>query len=101
MSPVWHLFPITVPLGTRNEFRAHLHSLGVDTGVHYPTIIPEQEAMKGTKFEVAGELKNARHFADCEVSLPIHPFLSAEELRGVVDACNSWNCKTATAQNGI
>jgi len=34
--------------------------------------------------------QNARRFAREEVSLPVHPFLTADEVERVIAACNSW-----------
>jgi len=90
MEPVWHLFPIKVAAHTRDDFREHLRSRGIQTGVHYPCLIPNQPAMKSVKFEVEGELSNARAFCAGEVSLPIHPFLSKTEIESVIAAGNAW-----------
>jgi len=45
----------------------------------------------GEKFEVADSLVNARRFANREVSLPIHPYLTDEDIARVIDACNTWD----------
>ncbi len=89
-ASVWHLFPVLVE-GERARFGAHLDARGVAHGVHYPLLIPEQKALAGIGFEVHGELTNARRFADREVSLPIHPYLTDEEVARVIDACNGWD----------
>jgi dTDP-3-amino-3,4,6-trideoxy-alpha-D-glucose transaminase len=59
--------------------------------VHYPVLIPDQPALRGQKFEVAHSLVNAMRFADREVSLPVHPYLTDEDVERVVDACNTWD----------
>jgi dTDP-3-amino-3,4,6-trideoxy-alpha-D-glucose transaminase len=90
-EPVWHLFPILIAEAMRDEFRGHLRSLGILTGVHYPHIICDQAALSASNScQIAAEPLKARYFAAREVSLPIHPFLSDEEIRSVIDACNSW-----------
>jgi dTDP-4-amino-4,6-dideoxygalactose transaminase len=83
-----HLFPVAV--ARRESFEAHLTSRGIGTGRHYPILIPDQEAMAGTRFEVKGELRRARELAKSEVSLPIHPQLTKEEVERVVAAVNEW-----------
>ena len=88
---VWHLFPVLVPQGSRDSFVRHLRGHGVSVGMHYPCLIPDQRALQGRRFEVAGELARARRFADSEVSLPIHPFLADSEVDRVVEACNGWS----------
>jgi dTDP-3-amino-3,4,6-trideoxy-alpha-D-glucose transaminase len=87
---VWHLFPILVP--ARDQFQEHLRGRGIMTGVHYPRVIPDQTALGDPTTEgLPVELKNARRFARDEVSLPIHPFMTAEEVETVIAACNSWS----------
>jgi len=53
-------------------------------------LIPDQSALSGQSYEIEGELANARLFAEKEVSLPIHPFMSDDDVERVVAACNSW-----------
>jgi len=48
-------------------------------------------AIVNTAFAIHGELKNAHRFAEQEVSLPIYPFMSDNDVgRRIVAACNSW-----------
>ena len=89
---VWHLFPVLVEPVRREQFRSHLQLHGVQTGLHYPTVIPDQPALAdGPKCEVSDDLTRARRFAAAEVSLPIHPFLDVEEVECVIRACNEWD----------
>lgn len=90
MSPVWHLFPVLAAEGSRDELRIYLETRGVMTGVHYPHIIPEQAALKKGSSQNAMEPANARRFARCELSLPVHPFLTDAEVDAVIAACNEW-----------
>ena len=87
---VYHLFPILVR-GDRDSFRAHLRTRGIESAVHYPMLIPDQSALSGCKIEVPHSLVTAMHFTNHEVSLPIHPYLSDEDVERVIDACNTWN----------
>jgi dTDP-3-amino-3,4,6-trideoxy-alpha-D-glucose transaminase len=59
--------------------------------VHYPVLIPDQPALRGLEFEIAHPLATAMHFTTREVSLPIHPYLSDEDVERVIDACNAWD----------
>ena len=86
---VWHLFPVLVE-GSREAFMAHLDSRGISSGVHYPTLIPDQPAMSGVRHECKDALAQARRFAQTEVSLPIHPYLTDEQVQRVIAACNGW-----------
>jgi dTDP-3-amino-3,4,6-trideoxy-alpha-D-glucose transaminase len=87
---VWHLFPVVID-GEREHFRAHLKGAGVATGLHYPVLIPAQRAMAEAGLPAgAARFPRAERFAQHEVSLPLHPFLSDEDCARVIDACNSW-----------
>lgn len=88
---VWHLFPVLVAADERKDFLAHLNRSGIQAGIHYPRLIPEQPALAaGQEFQIVGPLVQAERFATGEVSLPIHPFLDREEAEYVVEACNAW-----------
>ncbi|HKO95311.1 MAG TPA: DegT/DnrJ/EryC1/StrS family aminotransferase, partial [Polyangiaceae bacterium] len=89
-ASVWHLFPVLASAG-RAAFLAHLEAHGVGSGIHYPRLIPDQEAFASVRFESRDALSRARHFAESEVSLPIHPYLSDEHVERVIRACNTWN----------
>jgi dTDP-3-amino-3,4,6-trideoxy-alpha-D-glucose transaminase len=86
---VYHLFPILVQ-GDRQNFQEHLRTQAIQSAVHYPILIPDQSALRGQPFVVEDELTNARRFAATEVSLPIHPFMSDDDVERVVAACNTW-----------
>src|SRR5205814_502734 len=43
---VWHLFPVLVK--DREKFQEHLRGRDITTGVHYPSILPEQSALLAT-----------------------------------------------------
>ena len=89
-EPVWHLFPIFVEAGERDNIREHLLGRGIASGVHYPRLIPDQPAMQlSVSYEVAAEPANARRLAASELSLPIHPFLREDEIQLVVASCSA------------
>jgi dTDP-4-amino-4,6-dideoxygalactose transaminase len=88
-TSVWHLFPVLVE-GSRDAFMAHLDQAGIGSGIHYPTLIPDQQAFADVRFESRDALVRARRFANAEVSLPIHPYMSDQQVKRVIDACNTW-----------
>ena len=90
MTPAWHLFPILAAEGSRDRLQSHLKSSGVTTGIHYPRLICDQAALQEGTWECAAEPVKARRFASGELSLPIHPFLTEEEVDTVIAACNAW-----------
>ena len=90
-SSVWHLFPLLVN-GPKKSFREHLSSLGISTGEHYPGLITEQPALTNISPPIVrSPLTQANRFAQHEVSIPIHPYLTSPEVDRVIEACNSWN----------
>lgn len=93
----WHLFPIHVAPARRAELMEHLKASGVGAGIHYPTAIPDQPAMASVTFEMADECALARQICASEVSLPIHPYLTDEEVDRVIDAVNAF-ARTAAQQ---
>jgi dTDP-4-amino-4,6-dideoxygalactose transaminase len=86
----WHLFPVFVDPARKGAFLAHLRERGVGSGEHYPVCIFEQEALKGVPFEVVDGCGNAVRLSRSEVSLPIHPYLTGDEVAAVVAGCEGW-----------
>lgn len=90
----WHLFPIRVPPGQRAAFLEHLKSRGIVAGIHYPTAIPDQPALLSgdhrERFELADDCATARRICASVVSLPIHPYLTDQEVARVIDAVHTW-----------
>jgi dTDP-4-amino-4,6-dideoxygalactose transaminase len=90
-TPVWHIFPTKVAQGKRDNLRESLRRQEIMAAVHYPRIIPEQPAFTTYgQGEIASDPNEARRFASSELSLPIHPFLTGEEVNAVIKACNEW-----------
>jgi dTDP-3-amino-3,4,6-trideoxy-alpha-D-glucose transaminase len=87
----WHLFPVIVDPERKRSFMTHLKERGVASGEHYPVAIPEQNALRQARHEMASPCANARRFCRSEVSIPIHPYLTDDEVAAVIAACNSWN----------
>ncbi len=87
----WHLFPVLVNSQRRESFLNHLEISGVQSGLHYPVLIPDQQAIidRGEPL-ISDSLKNAYIFANGEVSLPIHPFMTDAEIEYVVEVVNLW-----------
>ncbi len=86
-----HLFPVLVESSRKQDFMRWLQSHDVGCAEHYPILLPEQPAMTGADFETVGNLEMARRICRSEVSLPIHPYLTADEITRVVDVCNAWS----------
>lgn len=69
----------TVRTADRDRLRTRLDAVGVDTGVYYPTVIPDLAAYDGYDADVP----IARRAADTVVSLPVHPGLTDENVEHV------------------
>lgn len=83
----WHLF--VVRSRHRDALRSHLSSLGVEALVHYPTAPHLQEAYAHLGIR-RGALPVAELLQDQVLSLPMHPGMTDEQARCVVEACRSF-----------
>jgi dTDP-3-amino-3,4,6-trideoxy-alpha-D-glucose transaminase len=86
----WHLFPVTVAPERKQAFITHLKQCGIASGEHYPFAIPEQNALRQAPHEIVGGCARARRLCRSEVSIPVHPYLTDDEVTAVIAACNSW-----------
>ncbi len=89
-APCWHLFPVRTAAGNKASLVQWLRAEGVATGEHYPILIPDQEALRGTNFACFGSFDRARRLAEEEISLPIHPYMTDGEADTVLDALRRW-----------
>jgi dTDP-3-amino-3,4,6-trideoxy-alpha-D-glucose transaminase len=87
---VWHLFPVLVEPGRKSDFMSYLTHNGIASGEHYPIPIPGQEALRRVEHELASDVAVATRIARSEVSLPIHPYLSDEEVARVIEVSNAF-----------
>ena len=81
-----HLFAVEVTQGDRDELARELAAAGVTVGRHYPVVCPDQPACAGA---AAGPLPVARRLAARELSLPIHPYLTDDEVEHVIVTCTA------------
>ena len=82
---VYHLFPIRV--GNRAALARQLASRGIATGVHYPATLPDQPALPMLRGPHA---PMAQDWAARELSLPIFPEMTVEELELVSAAVRGY-----------
>lgn len=89
---VWHIFPVhcECPDGTscRDKLQKHLASLGIETQIHYPTPPHLQKAFSDQYGMVVYPV--AEKLAREELSLPLHPYLTEEEICAVINGVNSF-----------
>jgi dTDP-3-amino-3,4,6-trideoxy-alpha-D-glucose transaminase len=75
---IYHLFPIRVD--DRDALAATLRADGIATGVHYPVAVPDHPALPELS---ASETPVARDWSRRELSLPIFPEMSRDEVEHV------------------
>ncbi len=85
----WHLCPVAVSQERKAAFLNYLKEHWITPGEHYPIAIPDQPAMERVAYEEHG-CSSARLLCASEVSLPIQPYITEEEVQHVIDVCNHW-----------
>ena len=82
---VFHIFPIFT--SERDNLKSFLQEKGIQTDIHYP--IPPHKQKCYIQWNHMS-LPITEHIHQCELSLPIAPYLTTEETRAVTDAINCW-----------
>lgn len=84
---VYHLFPILVGKGKRDTLHDYLEQNGIGTVIHYPIPPHKQECYKEWN---RMSLPITEQIANEELSLPIGPAISLEEIQRVIDKINDF-----------
>jgi dTDP-4-amino-4,6-dideoxygalactose transaminase len=82
---VWHIFAVRCE--ERDRLQKYLEENGVQTNIHYPTPPHKQEAYKewvNQSHPISEEIHRT------ELSLPMSPVLTDEEVKRVVKVLNEW-----------
>ena len=99
---VYHLFPILVKsermnaervngVSNRDRLYDYLAEHGIGTVIHYPIAPHKQECYAKAEWNVPQlSLPITEMLADCELSLPISPCMTKEQIRYVVDIINGF-----------
>ena len=95
---VYHLFPVLVapkpPKGgvsTRDRLHDYLESCGIGTVIHYPIAPHKQECYAKEAWNMPQlSLPITEMIADCELSLPISPCMTQEQVEWVVKCVNDY-----------
>jgi UDP-2-acetamido-2-deoxy-ribo-hexuluronate aminotransferase len=82
-TSVWAQY--TIAHEKRDDIRAHLKDKGIPTAVHYPKPLHWQKTYGSLGVPGAG-LRRSMHASQTVVSLPMHPFLSDEDIDQVATA---------------
>lgn len=87
----YHLFPIVVRDGKRDALHDYLAENGVGTVCHYPIAPHKQECYSKETWNVPQlSLPITERLADEELSIPIGPTISMDEVKEVVNLINSF-----------
>jgi dTDP-4-amino-4,6-dideoxygalactose transaminase len=86
-SSCYHLYPVEVTDGDPAAFAERVKLCGVSVDRHYPLVCPDQPAARSLGSSAGGPLPVARRLAACELSLPMNPHLTDDEVERVIEAC--------------
>ncbi len=84
----WHQYVIRV--GDRESFQAHMNSMNISTGIHYPIPCHLQPVYSDHPQGQRGSLEYTEAVCDDIVSIPVMPLLTDDEVGRVIDAVTSW-----------
>ena len=88
---VYHLFPILVKNGKRDALHDYLAENGVGTVIHYPIAPHKQECYANESWNTPQlSLPITENLADEELSLPMSPCLTQEQMEQVVGKINGF-----------
>jgi dTDP-4-amino-4,6-dideoxygalactose transaminase len=88
----YHLFPIIVKgKENRDRLQKYLAENGIGTVCHYPIAPHKQECYQNASWNMPVlSLPITERLADEELSLPMSPCMTEEEVKRVVDVINEW-----------
>ena len=76
---VYHIFPIRII--SRNKLKEYLYNNGIETMIHYPIPIEKTSAFS---FLYENKNPNTIRYAQELLSLPIHPYLTSDEINKII-----------------
>ena len=82
IKEVFHLYQINCE--RRDELLAYLNSQGIDAKIHYPVPMHLQPAAAEWNYK-KGDFPNAERVADTTLSLPVHEYISKDDLNSMVE----------------
>lgn len=84
----WALY--SVLCDRRDELHDHLAALQIPSVIYYSVSLHLQDAFASLNYQ-RGDLPHSEFCSDRVISLPMHPFLSDEEVDQVIQAVNCFN----------
>ena len=92
-KPVYHLY--VIHLENRENLKAWLESEGIECGIHYPLPIHLQPIYRQLYGFQGGEYPNSEELCRTCLSIPMHPYLSSDEIKLVIEKIHEFFWKTA------
>jgi len=83
-TPTHHVYPVLVE--NRDNFTSYLSENNIQWGLHYCVCMEEMPMYLHLSGPNQAALKNSNHM----VSLPIHPFMSSDEVNYLCDVLNAY-----------
>lgn len=81
VEPSWYILPVRVPEARRDPLREHLASQGIDSSVHYPSLL-EQPAFSGFPGHAPVAARESRRL----VSLPLSTTMTCADVDRVCES---------------
>lgn len=88
VTHAYHQFVIMVP--DRDKLIEHLEANGVSTGIHYPTLISDQDFICRNSWNSVSDLTVSQDASSQILSLPCFPNLLEYEVRHIIDTIQSF-----------
>jgi dTDP-4-amino-4,6-dideoxygalactose transaminase len=85
VKPVYHLYVVRTPSGTREKLQDFLKTKGISTGIHYPIALPNLRAYAYLSHKESDFPESTKASQEI-VSLPMFPELGEAEIKYVADA---------------
>lgn len=85
---VFHIYPVLC--SHREKLISYLEERGIHTNVHYPTPIPQQGAYQEWNLSMA-DYPVTEKICREEVSIPLYPGMTQEEIHYIIDALNRYS----------
>lgn len=89
---VWHQYTIRVTEEaalSRDEFVEKMQEAGVGAGIYYPKLIGDYAAYSDNPRVLVSETPVAKRVAQQAASLPVHQYLTGDEIKFVIDTVTS------------
>jgi dTDP-4-amino-4,6-dideoxygalactose transaminase len=87
VNPAYHLFVVKLQKGDREDLINYLAERGIETLIHYPIPIYDQQAFK--KYKIT-QLPVTENLIKNIISLPFHQYLLPEEITYIFDVLKTY-----------